>query len=47
MNEKISFFNSLRGKILVYLTLPTIIIIIGIIAFVARFSFVSAQQQAE
>jgi len=47
MDDKISFFNSLKGKILLFLTLPTIVVIVAVIAFVARFSFVSAQQQAE
>jgi len=47
MDDKISFFNSLKGKILLFLTLPTIVVIVAVIAFVARFSFVSAQKQAE
>jgi methyl-accepting chemotaxis protein len=45
--QKISFHNSLKGKILFFLTLPTIIIIISIVTITANSSFSSASLQAE
>lgn len=44
---KISFRNSLKGRILFYLTLPTIFIIVSIVAIIANSSFSSARLQAE
>jgi len=45
--KKISFINSLKGKIIIYLTLPTIVIIVAIVAMIANSSFSSARKQAE
>lgn len=45
--NKISFINSLKGKIILYLTLPTIAIIVAIVAMIANSSFSSARKQAE
>ncbi|MCP4989396.1 MAG: hypothetical protein GY928_26055, partial [Colwellia sp.] len=45
--QKISFINSLKGKIFLYLTLPTIILIIVIVTLIANSSFSSARKQAE
>jgi len=45
--HKISFINSLKGKILLYLTLPTIAFIVTIVAVIANSSFSSARKQAE
>ncbi len=46
-DNKIKFTHSLKGKILLYLTLPTIIIIVAIVAVIANSSFSSARKQAE
>jgi len=45
--NKITFINSLKGKIIIYLTLPTIAIIVAIVAMIANSSFSSARKQAE
>jgi len=45
--HKISFINSLKGKIIIYLTLPTIAIIVAIVTMIANSSFSSARTQAE
>lgn len=45
--QKISFMHSLKGRILFYLTFPTIIIIVAIVSIIANSSFTSAREQAE
>jgi len=45
--NKVKFINSLKGKILLYLTLPTIMLIVTIVAVIANSSFSSARKQAE
>jgi len=45
--QRIPFLHSLKGRILLYLTLPTIIIIVVIVSIIARSSFSSAREQAE
>jgi|GEM_PF-961471 len=45
--KKISFINSLKGKIIIYLTLPTIAIIVALVSMIANSSFSSARKQAE
>jgi len=45
--QRIPFLHSLKGRILLFLTLPTIIIIVVIVSIIARSSFSSAREQAE
>lgn len=43
----IAFIDSLKGKILLYLTLPTVLIIAAVVALTANSSFSLAKKQAE
>ncbi len=45
--KKIKFIESLKGRILVFLTLPTILIIVTLVAIIANASYSSARIQAE
>ena len=45
--RNISFIDSLKGRILLFLTLPTIFIILAIVFIIAQSSFTSARLQAE
>jgi len=45
--NNIRFIDSLKGRILLFLTLPTIMIILAIVFMIAQSSFSSARQQAE
>jgi len=45
--KSIRFIDSLKGRILLFLTLPTILIILAIVFMIAQSSFSSARQQAE
>jgi methyl-accepting chemotaxis protein len=46
-NSRISFLNSLKGRILIYLVAPTILVISAIILITSINSFSSAREQAE
>ena len=46
-STSIAFSHSLKGRILLFLTLPTIVIILAIVAMIANSSFHSARSQAE